>query len=537
VYRSIDYGSNWALVRQLGTEDGVFSLLGLGNGIVLAGTNPTGAIWKSTDAGQTWAHVPVGFNLDSTVYNLSTLGAGVVLAGTGPVGNVYRSLDWGATWTLIQILGTENSVRSFITLSNGATLAGTGESAYIFKSLNCAADLDIIHNLGFMPSNAVEPSAYFLLAQPKFDPIPVHLKYQSSDFIRVNLLQGGIYDFSCVQITEYLEIKGLKGIDKRFTGKVTPLSYFMTIGQTEWLSNTAVGPLPGTIERVAAYTPLVTTNFDGLLTPAANNLQAFADAVDDLVLDTREILKANRTYYVRVDGSDANSGLYNSAVSAFATLQHAWEVVCGLDMATFQVTIKCGNGTYTSGLYVNKAPVGGSAVQIIGDVAAPANVVLSVAGIVFWFIAPCNVYISGFKMQTTGGGHGFYVASPGAQVSVGNINFGSMLGACHMNVDQGGTLILVTNYSISGPANYHFYVGNSAKITSGSIIITLIGTPAFSVFAVASFGLISLYLPTFSGAATGMRYVVVDNAFLNTFAAVTLPGNAAGYLATGGQVA
>ena len=34
--------------------------------------------------------------------------------------------------------------------------------------------------------------------------------------------------------------------------------------------------MPGTIDRVAAYTPLVTTSFDGLLTPAVNNLQALA---------------------------------------------------------------------------------------------------------------------------------------------------------------------------------------------------------------------------------------------------------------------
>ncbi len=535
IYRSTNYGDTWALVQQLGTETGVYSLLGLGSGIVLAGSNPTGGIFKSTDAGQTWALV-TGLN-EQTVYTLATLGAGVVLAGTGPNGRMYRSLDWGATWSLVQQLGTENSIRSFLTLGNGSTLAGTGENAYIFKSLNCAADLDVIHNLGFMPSTAVEPSAYFLLAQPKFDPFPVHLKYQSSDFIRINLTQGGTYDFTCAQVIEYLEIRSLKGLDKRFTGKATPMSFFMTIGQTEWLSNTAVGPLPGTIDRVAAYTPLVTTNFDGLLDAKVNNLQALADAVDDLDIDTRHILTADRTYYVRTDGNDSNDGHAATAQFAFATLQHAWNVVCGLDMSTFQVTIKCGNGTYTAGLIVDHSPLGNKAVQIIGDVAAPANVILSVAGNIFLFTAACNVYISGFKMQTTGGGHGFYLASPVAQVGVGNINFGSMAGAAHINVDLGGTITLFTNYTISGPASYHYLVAGLSRLTSGSITITLTGTPAFYIFAQATFALISLYVPTFSGAATGYRYCVVDNAFLNTFAAVTLPGNAAGIIATGGQVA
>ena len=189
VYRSTDHGSTWSLVQQLGSETQVYSLLGLGSGIVLAGTGPNGKVYKSTDAGLSWALVYS--STDQYIYTLNTLGGGVVIAGTGPYGKVYRSVDFGLTWALIQALGSENSVRSFITLGNGATLAGTGEHAYIFKSLNCAADLDIIHNLGFMPSTAVEPSAYFLLAQPKFDPFPVHLKYQSSDFIRVKFISGG----------------------------------------------------------------------------------------------------------------------------------------------------------------------------------------------------------------------------------------------------------------------------------------------------------------------------------------------------------
>jgi hypothetical protein len=81
--------------------------------------------------------------------------------------------------------------------------------------------LDIIHNLGFLPSTAVEPTAYYLLAQPKFDPFPVHLKYQSSDFIRINLLQGGTYDFTCAEVTEVLDLKEKS------------MPYRMLISQTE----------------------------------------------------------------------------------------------------------------------------------------------------------------------------------------------------------------------------------------------------------------------------------------------------------------
>jgi hypothetical protein len=267
MYRSTNHGSSWSYLRLLGTEVNIYSMVNMGNGWILAGTNPNGQIWKSTDAGLTWAMIITA--IDKSIWTLNTLGQGVVLAGTSDNGQVWRSLDYGETWFLVQRLGAENSVRSFLTLGNGSTLAGTGEHAYIYKSLNCAADLDMVHNLGFMPSTAVEPSAYFTLAQPKFQPFQVHLKYQSSDFIRINLVQGGTYDFTCAQVTEILDL----------TQK--SMAWRMLISQTEWLSNTVAGPLPGTIERVASYTPLVTAGFNNNLSAMDNNMQAALDTLDD----------------------------------------------------------------------------------------------------------------------------------------------------------------------------------------------------------------------------------------------------------------
>jgi hypothetical protein len=300
VWRSTDYGSTWTQIQQLGTETGVFCLLGLGAGVVLAGTGPTGRVYKSTNGGTTWSLLYSSG--EQTIYTLNTLGAGVILAGSGPNGKVYRSVDSGVTWSLVQALGAEQSVRSFLALGNGSTLAGTGEHAYIYKSLNCAADLDIIHNLGFLPSTAVEPSAYFLLAQPKFDPFPVHLKYQSSDFIRINLAAipstvpglPSSYDFTCAQVTEVLDLKSVKTFTKTPPGKNSSFPFYMLIGQTEWLSNTATGPLPGTIERVASYTPLVTANFDDILTQYDNNLQAAMDRLDDHTHGAQLVGKTNK---------------------------------------------------------------------------------------------------------------------------------------------------------------------------------------------------------------------------------------------------
>ena len=61
-------------------------------------------------------------------------------------------------------------------------------------------------------------------------------------------------------------------------------AWYQEIRSIVLFDKTEGGALPSTIERVAAYTPLVSTGFDGNLTPSVNNLQALAQAVDDMTL-------------------------------------------------------------------------------------------------------------------------------------------------------------------------------------------------------------------------------------------------------------
>lgn len=269
IYRSTDYGLTWTLIQQLGTQEKTLSLLDLGGGIVLAGTEPTGQIWRSTDYGLTWT-LAATLDSETSAFHLSTFGYGLVIAGTAPGGLIYQSLDNGLTWTLAAELGTETDIRATAALTNGTFLAGSGPTGQVWRSENADAALNPVHNLGFMPSTATEPTKYSHPRPPKFAPFPVHLKYQSSDVITVNLLPTAeTYDLLCAEVIEELNLD------------YPTLPWRMTISDTQWLTNTEGGALPSTIEAAAPYTPLNTSKFNKILDETINNLQALAEAVDE----------------------------------------------------------------------------------------------------------------------------------------------------------------------------------------------------------------------------------------------------------------
>src|SRR3989442_1721230 len=93
----------------------------------------------------------------------------------------------------------------------------------------------------------------------------------------------------------------------------------------------------------------------------------------DTLPGVRELLTAARTYYVRTDGSDSNTGLSNTAGGAFLTIQKAIDVATTADLNGFTVTLKLGDGTYTSPLSL-KPFVGAGEIVIEGNTATPGNV-------------------------------------------------------------------------------------------------------------------------------------------------------------------
>lgn len=269
----------------------------------------------------------------------------------------------------------------------------------------------------------------------------------------------------------------------------------------------------------------------------SNVAATIASADTGLITFTqRELLTANRTYYVRTDGSDSNTGLVNSAGGAFATIQKAVNVTAALDLSTFGVTIQLGNTGSYAGWNVASPFVGGpgSSVLIQGDAAAAGSYVITGTG----FVSLGKLFISGVKFVPSSG-DGLFIAENGSVTINGAVQFGAASGARQIVMSGKSSVLIGAIVTINGSAaNWILAIENSIFTCNGFAPV-FSGTPAFSAATVqAQTGAsVSIVNGAPSGAATGQRYNVASNAvvFTNGGGATYIPGNVGGGTASGGQ--
>jgi hypothetical protein len=281
--------------------------------------------------------------------------------------------------------------------------------------------------------------------------------------------------------------------------------------------------------------PTAGSTFDGVILRLGSKVY-FCDSTRWIELTGRELLTADRTYYVRTDGNDSNTGLADNAGGAFLTVQKAVDVACALDMMIYNVTIQLGAGTYTSSVLM-KPFLGSGRIRILGNTSTPSNVVISTTSHCFATTgAFMGIYqLDGMKLVSSAG-NGIQVAHSGANVKYSAIEFG----ACSIHAFcSWGTLVATGSYSITGGAFNHIGCFNNGNVETTGITITLTGTPAFTgaYCRARAGGVAAVHSSTYTGAATGSRYDVSGNAVINVNGAGTnfLPGNAGGTTATGGQ--
>ena len=251
----------------------------------------------------------------------------------------------------------------------------------------------------------------------------------------------------------------------------------------------------------------------------------------------RERLLANRTYYVLVNGSNANTGLENNPAGAFATIQHAVNVVLNtLDFSGFNVIIQVGAGNFTAGAALAWGWTGGGTLTIQGvgptsSITASTGSVFSISGIM-----PSTLYIRSFKLKSLTEHSGLIVVSSRSYVETSNIESngsgGGYMGMFTANV-SGAQILISGGMSITGGGSCYVMAQNGGTIQFYNQTISLTGTPAFSwVFAQCGNpgSLIACSGIPWNGTATGPRYGVSSGAYISTGGggANYLPGSISG---------
>lgn len=258
---------------------------------------------------------------------------------------------------------------------------------------------------------------------------------------------------------------------------------------------------------------------------------------DGRAVSLRTILKANRNYYVRTDGSDGNTGLANNSGGAFLTLQKAFDIVGALDIGIYDVTINIGSGTFArTGNNTVKPPIGYGNVTVSGAGMASSTISVTSGSCFFSDTPNFRFTVSNLAVTTTTSGSGIYMFGTGL-FNFSNVDFQACAGP-HLRAESGGSLVATGNYTVSGGSNYHMLCGLRSTGSTAVRTVTLTGTPAFST---AFMGAIrGAYIVcngmTFSGSATGARYLATSAAVIDTNAggASYLPGNSAGSTSTSG---
>lgn len=247
--------------------------------------------------------------------------------------------------------------------------------------------------------------------------------------------------------------------------------------------------------------------------------------LSNLPSTVRTRLTASTTYYVNfATGSDTTGN--GSSASPWQTIQYAFNYLyANIDAGGNTVTVQQSGGADTGGLVALGDLPGASTINLLlnGGINTASSYGIQVRG-------PARVAVSGTGSII--GANYDIVTQQGGFVSVQGVILGACTGA-HLFAEQASAIVINGNYSTTGGGAYEWAVQSAGSIAvSEASQLTLSGTPAYSTaFAQALDGSINCSLATFSGTATGVRYITKDAGGIYTGtggSATFLPGSIAG---------
>jgi hypothetical protein len=238
-------------------------------------------------------------------------------------------------------------------------------------------------------------------------------------------------------------------------------------------------------------------------------------------------------------GNDATTDGTTFA-TAFRTIQAAVDAARMRYRANGQtvlIQVYPSGGPYTDGVTVRGGLVGDGTLQINGNGGVAA---ITAAGNAVTADLGASVLVSNLAVSSATG-KGLY-ATNGSLLQIGaGVSFGATPAGSQIEAAYGARVLTLNDYTITAGGVSHFHANTGGLIQVVGRTITLTGTPAYSEYfcGVGIHGAIYAADASFSGAATGTRYVIHYNGVVrgnltDAAAEALFPGDAAGVLDQGG---
>lgn len=246
---------------------------------------------------------------------------------------------------------------------------------------------------------------------------------------------------------------------------------------------------------------------------------------------SREVLTANRDYYISTTGSDSNNGL--SAGSPFLTPQKFADVAGTLDRGIYTITGNFAAGTYSLGssYLAPKDGIGDGDIIYKGDTSNPENVIFTGTnsdGIIQAYgLSKWHVF-EGLKFTNTNNGHIFNVQYA-SRIGYKSCDFGSVGSGWHIVCANFG---MVSNRNtaskITGGNSGFLLLFSSGNAEFVNATLTIQNNPAWNNAFVnmANASSANFFGSTVSGSATGKKFDVKSSSSLINSS--ILPGSITG---------
>ncbi len=131
LYRSTDNGRSWELHTTFSNSPNIRALVTMSNGVIFAGNDYPGGLWKTTNHGENWRQL--GFTNVSVTSLMSDKAFNIWI---GTFGNgVFESTDEGVTWKQTNTGLMDTKITSLTITLEGNLLAGASSSG-IYMSNN-----------------------------------------------------------------------------------------------------------------------------------------------------------------------------------------------------------------------------------------------------------------------------------------------------------------------------------------------------------------------------------------------------------------